>query len=139
MQANHAGEAAPDKNFTFEELTVSTSECFGTCPIFELRINSGRTVRYNAIEYNGVSGKFYGVLPKASYKLLTELLGYLRLERLDTNYAVPWTDDQTIKVEIRYNGKIKSITDYGEWGTFGLRELYGLLFSYSDLIEWQSD
>jgi hypothetical protein len=127
----------PDANFTFEGLTVSTNQCYGTCPIFEMRIDTDRSVSYDAIQFNKQTGKFHGDLPPAMYMQLVELLRYLQPDRLDSNYMVDWTDDQTISMEIHYNGKVKRISDYGETGTFGLRRLYALLFAYRNSLKWQ--
>jgi hypothetical protein len=126
----------PDANFTFEGLTVTTNQCFGSCPIFEMRVDADRRAWYHAIRYNKETGEFHGEISAAVYRQLVELLRYLQLDRLDTDYKVDWTDDQTIKVEIRYNGKVKRITDYGEVGTFGLRRLYKLLFAYRSSVRW---
>ena len=53
----------PDANFSFEGLTVTTNMCFGTCPIFEMRIDTDRNVSYNAFQFNKQTGKFHGGLP----------------------------------------------------------------------------
>ncbi|HEY4291315.1 MAG TPA: hypothetical protein VGN00_29640 [Puia sp.] len=53
--------------------------------------------------------------------------------------AGDWTDDQTLTVEIRYNGKVKKIEDYGELGTFGLKRLYSFFFSWKKRVEWEEE
>jgi hypothetical protein len=129
--------AHPDTGFRFEGLKVSTTMCFGTCPVFEMQIDTNRRVWYHATEFNKQNGQFTGGMPAAAYDRLVELLRYLPLDRLDRDYKVNWTDDQTITLEIHYDGKVKQVTDYGEIGTYGLRILYGMLFRYRDLIQWQ--
>jgi hypothetical protein len=67
---------------------------------------------------------------------LIAILQYIQLDRLDNNYAVNWTDDQTAFIEISYNNKTKVISDYGEIGTFGLSSLYAKFFNWRKSIQW---
>lgn len=129
----------PLSDFHFEKLHITTNACFGTCPIFELTINKDRTATYHAIQYNDETGEFKGMIPENDFTELVALLKYINPDKLNTDYAVNWTDDQTAVTEISYNGKTKSIVDYGEIGTFGLSRLYAKLFSWRKTVEWTSD
>lgn len=126
----------PTKDFSFEKITIKTNQCFGTCPIFEMTINKDRTATYKAIMYNDETGEFKSIIPISQFDELIELLNYLQLDKFQNNYEVNWTDDQTVSTEISYNGKSKTISDYGEIGTFGLSRLYSKLFSWRKVIQW---
>jgi hypothetical protein len=129
--------ATPD-NFEIEELTVSTTGCFGACPVFELTIKRDRTVAFHAIQNNKVSGKFTGTIDKKTITALNETVNYIKLKSLKKLYKVNWTDDQTIVLKIKLtNGITKQINDYGGIGTFGLTNLYNQLFGIIDNTGWK--
>lgn len=126
----------PTNNLIFDKVTIKTNQCFGTCPIFEMTINKDRTATYKAIKYNDETGEFKATIPIKEFTELIELLNYLQLDKLHNDYAVNWTDDQTVTTEIKYNNKSKTITDYGKIGTFGLSMLYSKFFNWRKVIEW---
>ena len=125
-----------EKDFKFESIKFKTERCLGTCPIFEIALDSEMVVNYEAIEFNEEKGKFKGLLNEVEFKEFIEILNYLNLDSLKNFYAVDWTDDQSVTLEIKYNGKTKTIKDYGEVGTFGLNSLYSKLFSWRKKIDW---
>lgn len=119
-------------------LTFSASGCFGTCPIFELTIQPGRRATYQASQYNKRRGYFRGVIDTAAYNPLLATLHYLQLTTLKEAYAVDWTDDQTLKLEVTFtNGQVKRIEDYGGVGTYGLANLYAQLFALRETQTWK--
>ncbi|HEY2722347.1 MAG TPA: DUF6438 domain-containing protein [Chitinophagaceae bacterium] len=126
----------PPANFNIDSISFKTSPCFGTCPIFEMSINKKREVTYKAINFNDETGEFHGTIPRAEFDELLSILKYLQPDRLEDNYSVSWTDDQTATTTINYNGRTKSITDYGEIGTFGLSLLYSKFFIWRSTIGW---
>jgi Domain of unknown function (DUF6438) len=111
--------------------------CFGTCPVFEMRIGRDRRSYYKAIQYNETGGEFNGVLSKEQFDTIMAILRYLPLDKLDSSYAVEWTDDQTVSLEIKYNGQVIRITDYGAIGSFGLQVLYAFLFKLRGTVPWE--
>jgi len=56
----------PD-NFKIEEIRISTSGCYGTCPIFEMKIDAKKNATYIAKEYNDEKGKFTGRIDDISF------------------------------------------------------------------------
>lgn len=126
----------PTTDFTFNQLKFKTDQCFGECPIFEMTINKDRTATYKAIRFNDETGNFKGTIPTKEFNELLSLLKYIQLDKLNNEYAVNWTDDQTVTTEVEFNGKTKVISDYGKIGTFGLSRLYSKLFYWRKLIEW---
>lgn len=125
-----------------EKIEYSTSRCYGTCPIYNLTINSDKTAKWHAEMYNKIKGKevsgnFYSKITKDKYNDIVNLLNYIDFETLKDNYAVNWTDDQNAAIKIIYdNGKVKSISDYGLIGTFGLNRVYQLLFELRENQKW---
>jgi hypothetical protein len=112
-----------------DKIEFSTDYCFGTCPVFELKINKDLSAEYNPIAYNKTEGKFKGIIDQSEYSELTSLLNYINFEKLDTSYSILVTDQPSCTLNITYdNGKTKKIYDYAEQGTFGLSTLYNILF-----------
>ena len=65
------------------------------------------------------------------------MLNYIYFETLQDNFAVTWTDDQTATLKITYDsGKVKSISDYGLIGTYGLDRVYQLLYELRENQKW---
>jgi Domain of unknown function (DUF6438) len=125
-----------------EKIDYSTSGCFGTCPIFNLKINSDRTSEwfadmYNEIDKKELKGSFQTTIAQDKFDELINLLNYIDFTELKDNYAVSWTDDQSSTLKITYdNGKIKSINDYGLIGTYGLDRVYQQLFKLRENQKW---
>ena len=124
-------------NYNIQKLEFQTTMCFGSCPIFNLTINSNRSAKYEAVKFNESEGEFSGTIDKDTYNELLELLNYIDFPNLKNNYSVGWTDDQTCTLSITYdNGKKKTITDYGKIGTYGLDRIYSILFKLRENQTW---
>lgn len=120
------------------KISATTSGCFGTCPVFELTVASNGDALYNPIAYEKKKGNFRGKADTAALMKLFDLINYIRFRSLNDYYAVNWTDDQSIRVDVTYDdGTVKSIRDYGKVGTFGLRALYGRIFLLRKSIKWR--
>lgn len=122
----HPGPAAQLK-----QLSYTTTQCFGTCPVFQVQIFPSRTVQYHGIYYTKRPGYYRLRLNQRDYAYLTLLLSRLRLPQLADQYEVDWTDDQTCYLRIEFaDGQVKNIEDYGMQGTFGLALLYQFLWEH---------
>jgi Domain of unknown function (DUF6438) len=127
---------APDPNFRFQGIRFRAGGCYGTCPVFELSVQANGAAVYDAIEYNQQKGKRTGTIPPEEMTKLTRILQYIRWDRLDSSYAVDWTDDRTLTLEIDYNGVHKRIRDYGGRGTYGLFRVYSVLSHFREVGKW---
>lgn len=135
------------KEYTIEKIEYGTEGCFGQCPIFSMEINKDGTFVFTAKEYNYtkpwqkgelLEGVYSATIKKESLSELTELLNYIDFSNLKDNYNVTWTDDQTAVLKVTYNnGKVKTITDYGLQGTYGMRRLHKMFFSLRTNQNWQ--
>ena len=61
----------PEK-FKIEEINFSTSLCFGSCPVFKIKINQNKSATYEAIEYNDKKGKFKTTLDTETFNRIIE-------------------------------------------------------------------
>lgn len=124
----------PKKN-KITKIEFNTSGCFGTCPVYKLTLNRDSLSIFNAQYYNFSKnreityGKEEGVFTTTIYKMefdkLEDIINYCDFENLNKEYSVMHTDDQTGNLKITFNnGKVKTISDYGMVGTYGLKILY---------------
>lgn len=104
-----------------------TDLCFGTCPVFSIDMNSNGRSIYVGGKFNEDEGTFKGTVSTKMRRPFFDLINYLNLDKIQNSYSVNWTDSPTCWLTIRFkNGTEKTIKDYGELGTFGLRRLYGM-------------
>ena len=123
---------------TIQNISYSTDGGFGTCPIYNLTINSKREAIYQPKMYCGDTGTFYLTIDTASYNQIIELLNATNFPALSDKYAVEWTDDDTCYLAVSYdNGKEKKIEDYGKQGTYGLSALYSELSKLRKTQKWK--
>jgi Domain of unknown function (DUF6438) len=132
--------------FLIEKIEYATNGCMGECPIFKLDIEQNGKATFKAEHYNYtrpwqqgkiLTGTYKTTLKEADYNQIKDLLNYLDFQHLQNNYNVSWTDDQSAVIKITYNGgKVKTITDYGEQGTYGLRQLHKILYAIRLNQDW---
>jgi len=137
------------KKYHIKEIDFYAGPCYGSCPIFHLKINENGEATLEALEYNKniatgqeMKGIFQTRLKNEDYQRIKDLLNYLDFPHLKKHYAVNWTDDQFVELRIFYedeNGKEKQkrINDYGKIGTHGLKLLYSLLFQLRNNQKWK--
>jgi hypothetical protein len=93
---------------------------------------------YHAEFYNKLKGDFKSKITADRLSEIMNVLNYIKINGVDNDYRVLWTDDQTATLTIKFSdGHKKTITDYGMVGTFGLQKLYSLLFDLRDNQSWQ--
>lgn len=126
-------------NHVIEKIEYQTSGCFGSCPIFNIVINSDRKAIFKPIRYNTKDGGEHKArIKEKDFSELTGLLNYIDFPSLKDNYSVRWTDDQSCRLTITYDGgKVKKIRDYGLIGTFGLNRVYMMLFDFRKNQIWR--
>jgi hypothetical protein len=132
-------------NYPIEKIEYQTTMCFGTCPQFSLVINNNKSAVFEAEQDNRpsgnaeeITGTFTTVIDDRAYKEIIDLLRYIDFPHLKDAYTVDWTDDQTCTLTVTYgNGRVKTITDYGLIGTYGLDRLYQLLFELRFNQDWK--
>ncbi len=132
-----------------EKIEFKSGGCFGTCPIYELKINKDRSATFLAEHYNfdkdkesydylKKEGLFKGKINAVDYENLTGLLNYIDFRHLNDNYHVTWTCSATATLTITYdNGKTKTISDYGFEGSYGLKSVYELLADMRFNQKWE--
>jgi len=130
------------------KIEFATSGCFGTCPVYKLTLNRDSLSIFNAqyynfnknreVTYGKEEGVFTTTINKIEFDKLEEILNYCDFDNLYKEYSVMHTDDQTGDLKITYNnGKVKTISDYGMIGTYGLKTLYKKLAELRFNQKWR--
>jgi|SRR5690554_1901345 len=124
--------------YRIKEIEFQTSGCYGSCPVFNLKINYKGNAEFNGQAYIKHKGKSENKIPINLFNEIQELLEYIEVKKLKDNYSVAWTDDQTSYLTIRFNdNSTKKIRDYGMIGTFGLMAVYSKLIEIGKETEWK--
>lgn len=107
-------EYTNNPNENYDEIIVSTSGCFGTCPIQSISIRKTGEVLYYGVDYNTINGLYRSEISNEDYYKIQESFKKANIDKLEKSYNAMWTDDQTISVSFIKNGKIyKTVEDYG--------------------------
>ncbi|MGN6417408.1 MAG: hypothetical protein ACTHMC_07950, partial [Pseudobacter sp.] len=104
---------------------------------FELTIRNDRSAKLHAKDYWNRNGVFQAVLAGELFDEFLQMINYIDPDKLKYDYAIEGSEMECIDIEIRYNGKMKPIHDYGMEGTLGLRQLYDLIEKNIKELQWQ--
>lgn len=124
------------KNPSVKEISsidFKTTPCYGSCPVFELHINSKRDAIYNGIKYVNKIGEQRMIADQTDWNYIKSMLKNIRVQELDSIYSVNWTDSQTGYLVVTFkDGSKKRIEDYGLEGNLGLYFLFNFLFDLAN-------
>ncbi|MWB96829.1 hypothetical protein GON26_20900 [Flavobacterium sp. GA093] len=119
-------------NENYDKIIVSSSGCYGSCPVLNISIDNNGNVIYYGQYYNTKNGIFKSKITKNEYQKIQTNFKKADIKNLKDNYEGSWTDDETITITFIKNNKIvKSINDYGRqspialiWAYTPVRYLY---------------
>lgn len=98
----------------YDKIVLTTSGCYGTCPVLSLSINNKGDFLFYGIKYTDTIGLYKGQISLEEFKNFEENFKQSAIKNLKDHYAASWTDDQTVSVSfIRNDTIIKSVSDYG--------------------------
>ncbi|KFF04054.1 DUF6438 domain-containing protein [Flavobacterium reichenbachii] len=117
---------------SYDQIIVSSSGCYGTCPIANVSIDKSGKIFYHGKHYNTQNGFFESKITENEYQKIQNNFKKANIQNLEDNYDADWTDDETITITFIKNHKIvKTITDYGRkapidliWAYTPVRFLY---------------
>ena len=111
-------------NLIFDEIIVSKSGCYGTCPENNTIVKANGEILFNGINFNLKEGFYKGCLSPKIFQEFQTQLNQMDLNSLEKNYSIDVTDLQTETITLISKGKIyKTISDYGNKSPFELRRL----------------
>ena len=119
-----------------ESIELKTGYCYGSCPVFEIKLSKNGMANFTGIAYTTQKGESSKRLPRKYFKDVTDLATYIDVKKLNNNYSVLWTDDQTATLTLTFKDKSKKvIVDYGRQATFGLSAIYEKLMRIA--LQWK--
>lgn len=120
-------------------VSVKTSPCFGTCPVYEMTILSDKKATYNAIRFNkDQEGIYQATIKEDDFKQLISLLQATNFASLQDEYKPNVTDLPGVDLEITYNkNQVKKIHDYGARGTEELKRFYDFVSGLRNSQDWK--
>jgi len=121
-----------NSNEDYDKIIISSSGCYGSCPISNISIDNNGNIFYYGQHFNSKNGFFKSNITKGEYQTLQTNFKKADIKRLEDHYESGWTDDETITVTfIKNNRIVKSISDYGRdspplliWAYIPVRYLY---------------
>jgi len=103
-----------DTNEQYDKIIVSSSGCYGACPVDNICVNKNGNVLYQGLNFTTNNGLFSSKISEREYLQIEHRFKKASITKLNTHYAASHTDDQTISVTFIRNNKIyKTILDYG--------------------------
>lgn len=121
-----------NKSRLFDKIIVSSSGCYGRCPVSDIEIDNNGTIFYKGSYYSNEKGYFTAKTSKEEYFKIEKNFQKANWFNLKNEYIAGHTDDETITVTFVKNNRIvKTIEDYGEeaptefqWAYIPLRFLH---------------
>ena len=104
------------KNHTtssYDKVIVSSSGCYGTCPVTDIEIDKSGEVFFYGSYYSNIKGYYKSKITAAQFEDFNTTFLKADWENLENDYDMNITDSETIYVTFIKDGKIiKTITDY---------------------------
>lgn len=121
-----------DSNKLFDQIIVSSSNCYGSCPVNDISINRNGHVLYFGDSYNTINGLYQSEVDSSIFSKIETDFKKANIQMLHNKYDASWSDDQTVSVTFIKNKRIvKTISDYARqspaefyWAYLPVRYLY---------------
>lgn len=99
---------------SFDKIIVSTSGCYGSCPVTDIIISKSGEIIYNGEMYVNKKGLFKSKISQEDFLKIETDFKKANYINLKDEYIANHTDDMTLTVTFVENNQIiKTITDYG--------------------------
>lgn len=103
-----------DNSKSFDKIIISSTGCYGRCPVTDIEIDKSGDVIFNGGYCSSIKGNYKSKISKELFSKIN--LSFLKSNwtNLESEYISSWTDDETVYVTFIKNGTIiKTIQDYG--------------------------
>jgi len=113
------------KEALYDQVIVSSSGCYGTCPINNVLLKRSGQVIYYGGQFNTANGLFISTISKNEFDEIEHQFGNAGFLNLKSNYDSGATDQNAITLTFIKGGKIiKQIRDYGSKSPADLQFAY---------------
>ena len=100
------------KNWESLRMTLTRSECYGSCAYYELIIFGDGRVVYKGYDNVDYCGEYHGSVPHDVVQQLADSFMKADYFNLFDRYVLNATDSPTYTTSISFDGKTKSVIDY---------------------------
>lgn len=101
----------PFYQYEFKEISISSSPCYDSCPVFQIEIDSTGTFKYQGGSYTNKKGNYKGKISEEDFQLIQNQVDKVDWKGLKENYWEQVTDIQYFNVEMEdTNEKKYSLT-----------------------------
>jgi len=114
-------QAAPAARTTIA-ITLQRTACFGTCPVYTVRLADDGAVHYDGMQFVKVTGAQAWHIDPAAVRALAAEIEQAGVFEMKDEYTALVTDHPTTYVEVTIGGRHKRIKDYVA-GPPALREI----------------
>lgn len=122
-----------------DEIVLSTSGCYGRCPVMNVRLKSNGEVFFYGEGFTNKAGCYTGRITEKQFDEFLEQFLSANVLELERHYEVHYTDQETISTTfLRNDTIIQSINDYGRAAPVDLVQLYPGLRELYEKIELTS-
>ena len=128
--------SAPTHSPHISEITLSRTECYGTCPVYDLVLRSDGTATYHGGPHSRLEGDWTGTFSKndfAELVHLAELIGYSSFAAV---YERPVTDSPWAITSVVRAGQRKRVRNYASTGPLALSAFEAAIDVVSARAEW---
>lgn len=124
-------------------ISLERTACFGSCPVYSLRIDSSGTISYEGKEYVATRGSETSTITVDQFQSLIQDFVRVRFSDLHDEYRVGpsgtfRTDQPTALIALNENGEKKTITDY-DYAPPELRDLERRIERIANVHRWIHD
>jgi hypothetical protein len=86
--------------YDFKKLSISSSPCYGSCPVFQIEIDSIGNVKFQSGIFTNAEGNYLGKIDKDKLDLIQTQIDKVDWDELDKSYWTETTDAQYFNVEM---------------------------------------
>ena len=130
---------AHPSDYRIERISLTTTPCYGSCPIFTLQVDRQRHGRYEARQHVPRLGVFTTTVEPKAFQALWSLVNYINFPQLPSKPRAFNIDASVYLLTITYaGGKQKIIgNEAGQAATLGLDRVYEQLLALRDSQAWR--
>lgn len=121
----------------FKTITLRRTECFGSCPVYDLTLHSDGRAELKAVSGLDKKGDFEGTVNLFSYGKLCYLMEQLHFTEFKPRYDGNWTDAATVIVTATTGNEEFSVSDYSEIGPIELWAIQQTIDNIRHEILWR--
>jgi len=128
---------APASSGPQDFVELSRSGCYGTCPIYTVRISANGDVSWNSRMYVDAIGERRATIKAEDARVLLEQFRADRFWSLCGSYTQNITDSSTIETHVEIGGQSKTVSNYANSAPAWVAELEDAIDDAANTHRWR--